>query len=299
MRETVLKLALRSLFKPILGPPVPVGFQRRWVSALSAVNLPSRAVDVSNALLGGVACEVLTPREPAQCTLLYLHGGAYILGSPGSQRSITSHIAEMARARVIVPSYRLAPEHPWPAGLDDVMKVLAEVRRRFGPCAIGGDSAGGGMALCVVQRARDEGLEAINAQILISPWVDLSNGHASHRTHAARDPLLRSAWSEQAAVAYINGQGPRDDPRWSPLFADQRALPRTLIHVGSEEILVDDAIALEAAMREAAVDVTLAVFEGLWHEFHMHAAVLPRARQAVQEIAMFLNDDTAPTDTNH
>jgi acetyl esterase/lipase len=289
MRERFTKLALRGLFKAVVGPPVPLAFQRGWTQALTVINPPARGVARERQRLGGVDCETLSPRDGEVArTMVFLHGGAYVLGSPATQRAITSHIAALAQARVIVPDYRLAPEHPWPAAIEDGMQVMAAVAECHGAFSLGGDSAGGGLALCCAQRARDAGQASPTALVLISPWVDLSNSLPSHRERAARDPMLRGDWSAGAAAAYVAEQGPLDDPRWSPLFGEQRGLPPTLIHVGSEELLHDDAEALAEALRAADVPVSLEVFEGLWHEFHMHAALLPRAREGVQRIADFL-----------
>lgn len=290
MREAMTRLALRGLFKAVVGPPVPLAFQRGWTQALTVINPPARGVAREQLRLGGVDCEVLTPRDGAiASTMIFLHGGAYVLGSPATQRAITSHIANQAQARVIVPDYRLAPEHPWPAAIEDSLAVMQAVSERFGEFSLGGDSAGGGLALCCAQRARDAGGPPTRALVLISPWVDLSNGLPSHQTRAQRDPMLRGDWSAGSAAAYVAGQGALDDARWSPLFGEHKGLPRTLIHVGSEEVLHDDAQALAEALRAGGVPVELTVFEGLWHEFHMHAALLPRARQAVQAIADFLS----------
>lgn len=291
MRERFTKLALRGLFKAVIGPPVPLAFQRGWTQALTVINPPARGVARERQRLGGVDCEVLVPRDgDVTHTMVFLHGGAYVLGSSATQRAITSHIAALAQARVVVPDYRLAPEHPWPAAVEDGMVVMAAVAERFGAFSLGGDSAGGGLALCCAQRARDAKHAEPEALVLISPWVDLSNSLPSHRERASRDPMLRGDWSSGAAAAYVAGQGPLDDPRWSPLRGEQAGLPRTLIHVGSEEVLHDDAEALAEALRAADVPVSLAVFEGLWHEFHMHAALLPRAREAVKAIADFLGE---------
>ncbi|MCK5769970.1 alpha/beta hydrolase [Algiphilus sp.] len=290
MREAITKLALRGFFKPFIGPPMGYGFQRRWANALSVVNPPARGVDYERIVLDGVDCEVITPRAEVVRTVVYVHGGGYVIGSPATQRAITSHLARAATARVIVPDYRLAPEHPWPAGLDDALAVCRAAAQRYGSYALAGDSAGGGMALCAAQRLRDDGGPQPDALVLISPWIDLSNSQPSHAERAERDPMLRGAWADENVRVYVAGQGEPEDARWSPLFGNQRGLPRTLIHVGSEEILHDDAVALDAAMRETGVPVTLTVFDGMWHEFHMHASTLPRAREAVGAIAAFLAD---------
>ncbi len=294
MREALTKNALRLLFKPVMRPEVPIGVQRAWVQALTLINLPAPGIDSEYGLFGGVPCEILLPKQAPRRTIVFLHGGAYVLGSPATHRAITSFLAADAQARVIVPDYRLAPEHPWPAALEDAVATFKEVSARFGPTALSGDSAGGGLALSCAQALRDQGAQLPEALLLISPWADMSNSQPSHVERAQREPMLRGDWSRFSMKAFVNGQGAPEDPRWSPLFAEMRGLPPTRIHVGSEEILHDDAVALEAAMRNAGVTASLRVFDGLWHDFHMHARLLPRAREGVQDLAAFL-DEAAST----
>jgi len=290
MREALTKNALRLLFKPVMRPEVPIAFQRGWAQALTAINLPAPGIESEYAMFGGVPCEILLPKDIPARTIVFLHGGAYVLGSPSTHRAITSYLALDAQARVIVPDYRLAPEHPWPAALDDAVASFSDVHARFGPATLSGDSAGGGLALSCAQKLRDTGAALPEALLLISPWADMSNSQPSHVERADREPMLRGDWSRHSMEVYVNGQGEPEDPRWSPLFADLNRLPRTRIHVGSEEILHDDAVALEAAMRKAGVDASLRIFEGLWHDFHMHARMLPRARDGIRDLAAFLEN---------
>jgi monoterpene epsilon-lactone hydrolase len=289
MKQTLLKTALRGFFKPFMGPPWPIGFQRRWATALTATNLPARGIERHQVEIGGVHCEMLRrgAADPERC-VLFLHGGAYVIGSPTTCRSMTSFIALLSGATVIVPKYRLAPEHPFPAGLDDALAVFAVLRKQYRVVMVSGDSAGGGLSLCLAQTLRDRGEAMPDALALISPWVDLSNDTPSRRERESRDPMLRLGWTGQCVNAYI-GDGDPHAPAWSPLFADMKGLPRTLIHVGSEEMLYDDSVRLHAALNAAGVPSTLREFEGLWHDFHMHAAVLPIAREAIQEISDFVD----------
>lgn len=288
MREALLKTSLRLLFKPFISPRLSFEQQRRWISVLTKTNLQARHVEFEQTTLGGVATEIVTPsREEARGTLLFLHGGAYVLGSPHTHRSLTTHLAQLGGLRVVVPDYRLAPEHPWPAAIDDAEAVWRALTADGTACSLAGDSAGAGLAMSLVHRLRDTGAPMPRTMALISPWVDLRLQSDSFTTHAARDPMLNTAWAVMARDAYI-GDGDPADPRWSTLLGDQHGLPPTLIHVGSEEILLDDAQDLAAELHAAGVAVEIHTFDGLWHDFHLNAGVLPRAREAVEAIGRFV-----------
>lgn len=290
MRETLLKQSLRLLFKPVVGPKRSIAFQRRWVEQLTRVNLPARGVDISHTELGGIPSELVQPaRGPDGGTLLYLHGGGYVLGSPKTHRSLTTHLAQRSGYRLLVPDYRLAPEHPHPAALDDAFAAWNALASRDDPPALAGDSAGAGLALALAHRLRDEGCVQPRALVLLSPWVDLRLQAHSLTALAQQDPMLTLAWLQQAAQLYA-GETP-EAPACSPLIGEHRGLPRTLVHVGTEEVLRDDAQALAAALHKAGVSIEMHSFDGLWHDFHMHAAVLPRAAAAIDDIATFLRRD--------
>lgn len=288
MRQALLKAALRSLFRPVAGPPWPFAFQRAWIGALSRVNRSAGGLRRETVTLDGIRCERLTPPDAdGERCVVYLHGGAYVLGSPASCRPITSHIAALGGATVIVPRYRLAPEHPFPAGRDDALTVLQAALRDYPRVMLAGDSAGGGLALAVAQQQRDRGGVMPERLMLISPWVDLDPDAPGRHERAARDPMLRPEWMRQCASAYVgDGEDPRD-PDWSPLYAGMAGLPETLIQVGSEELLYEDATRLHAALRNAEVSCTLREYPGLWHDFQLHAALLPVARQAIGTICAF------------
>jgi len=223
--------------------------------------------------------------------LLYLHGGAYCVGSWGVYEGLITHLAVAAGAAVYAPNYRLAPEHPHPAALDDALEAYRWLLGRgLSPnrIALAGDSAGGGLALATAIALRDSGLPAPASLVLISPWVDLRCDSPSMTNKARIDPLLRPSWSRACASMYL-GQRDPNDPACSPLFATHQGLPPILIQVGSDEITLDDSTRLADRCNQAGVDVTLQKFEGLWHEFQIHAGMLEAADEAVAEIADFLH----------
>jgi acetyl esterase/lipase len=287
--HAVLGSALRYLVKPLLGPPWPVPVQRAWITGVTRLMLSARGVQRRRAGCGGIPAEWLVPRQPDAFAILFLHGGAYVLGSARTHRSITTHLARAANATVVAVDYRLAPEHPYPAALDDALAAYGALVQQFGPgrVAIAGDSAGGGLTMATALAIRDRGLPPPHALAVIAPWVDLTASGESMQSRAARDPMLRIGWTRQAAGCYA-GALAHDDPRLSPLFADLHDLPPLLIQVGSEEILYSDAERLDERARAAGVAVNFRPYAGQWHVFHLHAGVLDVSDRAIQEIADFL-----------
>ena len=237
--------------------------------------------------LGGRACLELEPQTRAPLAdaplILFVHGGGYSLGSPRTHRPLAARIARVAGARVILPSYRRAPEHPCPAGIDDVLAVW----RALEPAAraravLVGDSAGGGLCLAVTMRLRELGEAPPLGLALLSPWVDLTMSGASIEQNAAHEIMLRREGLELMAGRYA-GSLPRKDPRVSPLFGNFEGLPPMLIHVGELEVLLDDARRLAARAREAGVEVQLEVWPEQHHVFQA-TPLHERASAAVTEL---------------
>ena len=223
--------------------------------------------------------EWVLPSDPRPGAMLYLHGGGYVLGSPQEYRVLTGALAAALEIRLLVPAYRLAPEHPFPAALEDALVAFRWMATQVaGPLWVAGDSAGGGLALAVLLQLRDTGERSAAGGVLFSPWVDLTLSSPSVSERSARDPILTPAFLETCARRYAGGF-PRDHPLLSPLFDDLRGLPPLLIHVGTEEILFDDARRLSAAARAAGVTVRLRVWEGMPHAFVLFPlfAAVPQA----------------------
>ncbi|MFP5310702.1 MAG: alpha/beta hydrolase [Actinomycetes bacterium] len=224
--------------------------------------------------------------------VLHLHGGGYFMCSPATHRGMAVALSRTARARVVLPAYRLAPEDPFPAAVDDAVAAYRHLLERGedpSRIAVTGDSAGGGLALSLLVRARDEGLPMPACYAGMSPWTDLTGSGDSMRDRDAVDPWLKADQVPPAALAYA-GDAPLDHPLVSPLFADLTGLPPMLVHVGSDEILHSDAERLVARARAAGVDASLGVFDGLWHVFH--AFPLPESRHALREIGAFVRRHT-------
>jgi phosphinothricin tripeptide acetyl hydrolase len=237
------------------------------------------------------AAEWLTPPGArSDAVVLYLHGGGYAIGSPRSHRHLAAAIARAAGTRALLLDYRLAPEHPFPAALDDAVAAYQWlVREGIAPSrmVIAGDSAGGGLTMATLLALRDRGLPLPAGAVCISPWVDLTNSAASYTSKAAVDPIVTLENIALLTQAYL-GTGDPKQPLVSPLYADLRGLPPLLIHVGSDEVLLDDALGLGARARAAGADVTVREWPSMIHVWHWFLPMLDEAEQAVKEIGVFV-----------
>lgn len=239
---------------------------------------------------GGVRAErVKAPAARNDTALLYLHGGGYVVGSPVSARPLAAAVSEAAATTVLSLDYRLAPEHPFPAAVDDAVAGFRWLLRQgTAPdrIAIGGDSAGGGLTVATLAALRDRGDPLPSAGICISPWVDLTCSSDSYGTKADVDPIIVPEDIRWMASLYLADQDPKT-PLASPLYADLTGLPPLLIHVGSEEVLLEDAVGLDGRARKAGVDSTLEVWEDMIHVWHVFFPLLKEGREAIARIGEY------------
>ena len=252
---------------------------------------------VETVTIGGVPGERLTPpvTTPGAVTR-YLHGGGYCIGSPRSHRHLAAAIGAAAETVVVLPDYRLAPEHPFPAAVDDAVAVYrALLADGVAPSriAIAGDSAGGGLTVATLLALRDARVPLPAAGVCLSPWTDLTCTAASYKTKAANDPIVKVEGIGEMATAYLRGQDPKT-PLASPLFADLAGLPPLLIQVGSDEVLLDDAVQLAERAKAAGVPTTLEVWEDMVHVWPWFLSLLDEAPAAVAAIAKFIDRATRP-----
>ena len=248
-------------------------------------------VDVKEEAIGGVPAEIVTPAEHGAGTFLYFHGGGYAIGSPVSHRHLVAALAAASNTRAVAPDYRLAPEHPFPAAVDDALasyRGLIDAGAAPGSIVVGGDSAGGGLTAATLLAIRDAGLPLPAAGVCISPWADLTGEAESYRTHADRDPLVFGEDINRWGRAYLAGADPRT-PLASPLHADLSGLPPLLIQVGSEEVLLDDSRGLAERCEAAGVEATLEVWDDMIHVWHWFGEYLDEAAKAVARIGEFVN----------
>jgi monoterpene epsilon-lactone hydrolase len=271
------------------GPELSVDRARERMDLLDLVPRPHH-VDYIDTLVGGVPAIVATPTavEP-QRHLMYIHGGAYVLGSPRSHITMVANLAKRASATATVIEYRLAPEHVYPAAVEDCVAAYRALITHVDPATvtIAGDSAGGGATLSTLVALRDAGDPLPAAAYLLSPWTDLTGSGESVVTRAAADPMIDGTRIADAGRVYA-GELPLDDPGVSPLFADLSGLPPMLIQTGVDEVLLSDSTRLADRAREAGVDVTLDLAEGMWHVYQGFAPVVPEATDALVRAAVFM-----------
>jgi len=244
---------------------------------------------------GGVPAEwITTPGVVAERVIYYLHGGGYVMGSVNTHREMVSRLSRAANARVLIIDYRLAPENPFPAAVDDSVAAyrwLLSVGVAPTQLVIAGDSAGGGLTVATLVALRDAGESLPQAGICLSPWVDLECLGESMATQAEIDPMVNRDSVLMLAKAYLGDANPRT-PLASPLYADLAGLPPMLIQVGTTEALFDDAKRLADRALAAGVDVILEPWDGMVHVWHAFAAILPEGQQAIDRIGEFIRQHT-------
>ncbi|SDA35858.1 alpha/beta hydrolase [Sphingomonas sp. NFR15] len=233
-----------------------------------------------------------TPEAMPGAAILYLHGGAYVVGSAQAYRNFVGQIALRAKADAFIPAYGLAPERPFPAAVEDAEAAYRGlVAAGISRIAIVGDSAGGGLALVTAARmtdaARNRSVPKPVAAAVISPWADLALTGESMTARSGHDPLLTHGALEQARITYLGNNDPKD-ARASPLYGDLSSLPPVMLHVGEDEILLDDARRMAASILAAGSTADLHVWQGMVHVFPANLALLKAAAEALDIVATFL-----------
>jgi epsilon-lactone hydrolase len=262
------------------------GYEER---AAKAALLPG--TEFEPVVAGRVPCEWVTaPGVAADRVILHLHGGGYTMGSCRTARILAPRLGAASGSRVLTVDYRLAPEHPFPAAVQDAVSAYRWLLESGYPpekIAIAGDSAGGGLALAALVLLRDETVQLPSAGVLISPWTDVALTGDSMKGRAEADPRVTEAELRRHAELYTGNIDP-EHPLVSPLHADLQGLPPLLIHVGTDEILLDDSTRLAERARDAGGDVTLKVWDGVWHVWHSFTPHLPEACEAMEDIGRFV-----------
>lgn len=279
--ESALRQTMNRLVRPVLNPAVPVPLQRRIVRQAYRSSIPPRGARFENTMVGGIPVTRTLYGNDPQGAVLYLHGGGYIIGSSTTHRGITGHLAKTSGCSIATPDYRLAPEFPFPAALDDAEACwngLLEEGFKPGQIAVVGDSAGGGLAVVLAMRLRDKNQPLPASLTAFSPWVDLTQ----EQLYAPEcEPVLQASWTSKAAKLYAGGES-LTNPLISPIFGDLSGLPPLLIQVGSQEILLNDAERLAEAANRHDVATRLEVYNSLWHVFQVHSGQLDRATAAME-----------------
>jgi monoterpene epsilon-lactone hydrolase len=226
--------------------------------------------------------------------VLFLHGGAYIAGSLNTHRSMAAHIAQHCKLPVLLPEYRLAPEHPYPAAIEDAQAIYAWLIAAEGlppqRLIVMGDSAGGGLGLALLLRLRQAGQGMPAALVCLSPWTDLQLTGDSLRTRLNKDPFFPDLQALQGCARLYGGEADLGNPEISPVRADLQGFPPLYVQVGDHEILLSDAQRVVQNAREAGVEARLEVWPGMWHVWQIAGPSLPEGRQALARIAAFVRE---------
>ncbi|MDH3601626.1 MAG: alpha/beta hydrolase [Candidatus Tectomicrobia bacterium] len=256
----------------------------------------SASVQVEAVEANGVPAEwVVAAGTEAERVILYLHGGGYVIGSPATHRGLAERLSRAAAARVLVIDYRLAPEHPFPAAVEDATAAygwLLESGIKADEIAVAGDSAGGGLTVSTLVALRDAGQPVPAAGVCESPWVDMEGIGKSMTARAGLDPMVQKDGLIGMANLYLNGADPRT-PLAAPLYADLQGLPPLLIQVGTSETLFDDATRLAERGKAAGVEVALEPWDDMIHVWQLFASVLPEGQKAIDRIGEFVRQHAA------
>lgn len=271
---------LRAFSRWAFSPRVPWRESRKRVELGLRFPGPPRGTRVEHVELGGVSCEVLRPSRPHddERALIYLHGGGYTVGSARLYRPLAARLGAALGWRVIVPDYRLGPEHPYPAALEDALAAWTTVTDGEGAdparVVLAGDSAGGGLGVALALALRDAGRPGPAALGLVCPWLDLTPDAAAGRAPAPREPVLTDGLLRRFARAYLAGGADARDPLVSPLRADPRGLPPLVVQTGEDDLIRADGLRFAQRARTAGVPVIDEELEGLWHVPHLNAPLL-------------------------
>jgi monoterpene epsilon-lactone hydrolase len=272
--------------------PVGLADRRRRLDEVGSIWPVADDVKLDAVDLDGVPGEwSIVPGSDASRVLLFFHGGGYCSGSIASHRRMVTEAGRAGGLRTLAVGYRLAPEHPFPAAFDDAMTAWRGLRKHgiaAAHIAIGGDSAGGGLTMALLGALRDAKQELPGCAWLVSPWTDLTMSGSTLVTKDAVDPLIRKAYLDELAAAYVPAGMDRTDPRLSALYADLAGLPPMLIQVGSAETLLDDATRFAAAAGSADVPVTLEIWPHMIHAWSLWNAHLEAGRRALVSAGAFI-----------
>jgi acetyl esterase/lipase len=279
-----MRVGARLVSRHAFDPRLPWDVQRRRLDRLVRSWPLRRGTSVTKTVLNGVSAEVVTATRTPAVTVVHFHGGGYCVGSPAEARGWAAYLSARADCRMILPDYRLAPEHPYPAALEDARAVLRAVLADAEPgtVVVSGDSAGGGLALIIAQ-----GEPRLAGCMLLSPWLDLTADWSADQELARRDVILTPAWLEACAQAYAR-EADRAEPTISPLHGDLESLPPLLIQCGSDDLVAPDAERLAVRARAAGLDVTATRWPRLWHNFPLQPELLAAADAAVTQAASFI-----------
>jgi epsilon-lactone hydrolase len=296
MSQQQLQALIQMLKSQPINPNASIEETRAGFEQMAAMFPVEADVECQPVSAGGIKSEWVTARgADAGRAILYLHGGGYVIGSINTHRALAGRLSRAAKARVLVIDYRLAPEHPHPAAVEDAVAAyrwMLQQGLQASRIAVSGDSAGGGLTVATLVAIRDANLPMPAAGAPISPWVDMEGIGDSMISKSAADPIVQKDGLLNMAKAYLGGKQPRT-PLAAPLYADLSGLPPLLIHVGTAETLLDDASRLAERAKKAGVDVSYEPWENMVHVWHLFAPMLDEGKQAIERIGAFVQKHTS------
>ena len=293
LRSKIFRLVVKYWMSPMFNTSSTVQKQRKAFERFSNFSILPKKTKIQQLQIGKIDAEWISVGTPLEnYVILYLHGGAYCIGSSNTHRELAARISKASKIKTLLINYRLAPEHPYPAAIEDVVFTYDWLLKNgflSNNVIIIGDSAGGGLAISALVKLRDLGAPIPAAAVCISPWTDLQLTGDSIQTHTQKDPFLTHQWLQLMARHYA-ANNDIQTPFISPQNADLSMLPPLLIQVGSDEILLSDSIRLAERAREAGVDSTLDVWENMWHVWHFFVGKMPEANCAINRICNFIHE---------
>lgn len=264
---------------------------RRRLDMIGGLLMKAFRVKLERTTINGLYAEWLRPKKAKRGkVLLYLHGGAYVMGSCRSHRQMVSHIARAAAIDALVPEYRLSPEHKFPDAINDAVGVYRElISSGVKPeeIIISGDSAGGGLTVATLLSLRDAGDPMPAAAVLLSPFLDATASGDSATTRADLDPWFHAS-DMKVVVEHYCGESQARNPLVSPVFADVAGLPPVYIHVGDHEILLSDSTRIAKMLREAGGEAEIEIWPEMWHVFQLFIGKMPESRQSINKIGVYI-----------
>jgi acetyl esterase/lipase len=281
----------KRLIGASIDPSITIDEMRLGLEKATKFSFLPTKTKVDQVVYNNISAEWISSKNAnEENVVLYLHGGGYNLGSPLTHREFAAHMSNASRAKVLLPDYRLAPENPFPAALEDAIasyQYLLDNGYATNKIAIAGESAGGSLTLATCLSLRDQNKPLPSSLTCLSPWTDLEMTGNSIRTLADIDPIVKLASVKMQASNYIGTNDPKS-PFISPIHADFTDFPPILIHVGSDEMLLDDSKRVANKARQAGVNVTLKIYDEMWHFFHVFYRLMPEAKAATKEVGMFI-----------
>lgn len=275
--------------RPVLENPTIEEWRARMEEGAKMFPAPE-GVTYEPVDVDGMKAEWITPDGPSERTLLYFHGGGYVLGSINTHRHTVALMALAAGARALLIDYRLAPEHPFPAAVEDATAAYRWLLAQgvaADTIVVAGDSAGGGLCAAAILALRDQGQPLPAAGVYLSPWTDMESTGDSMTGKAGVDIMVQKEGLVGMAQTYLGGADPRD-PLASPIYADLSGLPPFYIQVGGAETLLDDATRLARNAEDAGAEVELEVWDDMFHVWHAYAPILPEGQQAIDKIGAYI-----------